>query len=568
MLLQLNITNFALIEKLSISFNKGFNILSGETGAGKSILIDAINYVLGSKFNKDFIRTGENRTYVEGVFSIENEKTKEIMNELGIEYEDMVVISRETFQSGKSVAKINGKTFLLTNVKRVTDTLLDIHGQHANQTLLEVSSHIIYLDYFANKQIEEVLEKYREDYDKIKAVEIKIRNLTGMDGEREKLVDFLKYQIDEIDKAKLKIGEDEELNSQYNILVNAQKINTVLSSAYQSLYNGEDEIPSIIDSLSIILKNIRTVENTTDKIKTIADSMESVYYILEENIEEIRNLKESIVYDEKEIEYINSRVYQIDNYKRKYGKTIEEILNYREKISIQFDEIVNSQEIIEKLKSEKQELLMKMCEHARILDEIRREVALDLENQVMRELKYIGLEKSIFKIQIELVDEYYDNGMNKVQFLITTNPGEPLKPLEKVVSGGELSRIMLAFKTVFVDKDKIPSIIFDEIDTGISGRTAVSVAEKMYLISTKHQVFCVTHLPQIACMSDVHYMVYKKVNGDKTFTEVEEANKHQKQEDIARMIGGAEVTDLTLKHAKELITIAENKKQELSKKNT
>lgn len=563
MLLQLNIKNFALIEDLTISFEKGFNVLSGETGAGKSILIDAINYVLGSKFSKDLIRTGENKTFVEAIFSMENPKTEEILKAQDIECDDLIIISRETFQSGKSIAKVNGKSILLSSLKSISSTLLDIHGQHENQNLLSNENHIHYVDYYGEDNIRRLLENYREKYYKLNEIEDKISQLLGKDGEKEKLIDFFKYQIDEINSANLKEGEEEELEEKYKILSNAEKINNTLNMCYNNLYTNDEGVLSIYDGLSMVIKEISSLEKNLPKVKDIKGSLEEAFYNIEGSIEQIRSIKENIYYDEKELEYINSRIYMINSYKKKYGNTIKDILNYRDKIKLQYEEMINSSEIVEKLKKDKAKIIEELKVEGEKLHKKRCGIAESLETKIKGELNFVGLEKSTFKINVELEDKFTQNGLDKVQFSISTNPGEPLKPLEKVVSGGELSRIMLALKTVFVDKDKIPSVIFDEIDTGISGRIAQCVAEKMYTISKGHQVFCVTHLPQIACISDMHYWVSKEVKEDKTFTRVRQMSENEKEYEIARMIGGSEVTKLTLEHAKELINMANLKKIEL-----
>lgn len=563
MLLQLNIKNFALIEDLTISFEKGFNVLSGETGAGKSILIDAINYVLGSKFSKDLIRTGENKTFVEAIFSMENPKTEEILKEQDIECDDLIIISRETFQSGKSIAKVNGKSILLSSLKSISSTLLDIHGQHENQNLLSNENHIHYVDYYGEDNIRRLLENYREKYYKLNEIEDKISQLLGKDGEKEKLIDFFKYQIDEINSANLKEGEEEELEEKYKILSNAEKINNTLNMCYNNLYTNDEGVLSIYDGLSMVIKEISSLEKNLPKVKEIKGSLEEAFYNIEGSIEQIRSIKENIYYDEKELEYINSRIYMINSYKKKYGNTIKDILNYRDKIKLQYEEMINSSEIVEKLKKDKAKIIEELKVQGEKLHKERCRIAESLEKKIKGELNFVGLEKSTFKINVDLEDKFTQNGLDKVQFSISTNPGEPLKPLEKVVSGGELSRIMLALKTVFVDKDKIPSVIFDEIDTGISGRIAQCVAEKMYTISKGHQVFCVTHLPQIACISDMHYWVSKEVKEDKTFTRVRQMSENEKEYEIARMIGGSEVTKLTLEHAKELINMANLKKIEL-----
>lgn len=567
MLQQINIVNFALIENLIISFERGFNILTGETGAGKSILIDAINYVLGGKFNKELIRTGENRTYVEAIFTIENTKTKDVLKKLDIEHDDMVIISRETFQSGKSIAKVNGKALILLQIKMLSQTLLDIHGQHENQNLLDSTTHIQYLDAFGESKYGGKLLEYSKNYQDLTEVKARILEIEGKDGERDKIIDFLKYQLAEINNASLKEKEDEELEEKFKIVSNSEKINKVLNNAYETLHNGNDEIPSISDTITSIIKEIRGIEKHLDSIKKVGDSLEEAFYNIEEDIEQIRDLKEKIYYDESELQFINQRMYQINNLKKKYGSSIEEILIYRDNIMNQFEELSNSEEILAQLNEKKEKIQKMLYSTAEIIHEQREEQAKTLEKLVKNELNFVGLEKSIIEIQVVKEDNLGSNGFDKVQFCISTNPGEPVKPLEKIVSGGELSRIMLALKTVFVDKDETPSVIFDEIDTGISGRIAQCVGEKMYSISLKHQVFCVTHLPQIAAMSDMHFLISKNVKNNKTFTEVNLISPIEKQMEVARMIGGSEVTKLTLENSKELIKMATEKKYEIIKHN-
>lgn len=566
MLLQLNISNFALIEKLSISFNEGFNVFSGETGAGKSITIDAINFVLGGKFNKDLIRTGETKTFVEAVFTIDTDKTRERLTELDIEYDDIVIISRETFTTGRSIIKVNNKSIIVSNLKGLSETLLDIHGQHENHNLLDDSKHIDYLDNFIGDKISKKLYDYSTLYKKLCEVKEKIYSLQGNEGEREKKVNYLKYQIDEINAAKLIPKEDEELQERYQVLTHAEKISGVLNMSYKMLYGGEDSETSIFDGLAYVIKDMRSIEKHMEKVKDIANSLEEAYYNIEQNISDIRNIKDSIYYDNDELSTINNRMYQIGNYKKKYGSTIEEILKYRDKIQKEYEELTNSEEIINSLKEEQDKLESNISLLAQELHDIREKEAEQLQNKIMEELSYIGLEKSLFRINVEIQDKLSSKGFDKVIFMISANPGEPLKPLEKVASGGELSRIMLALKTVFVDKDNIPTVIFDEIDVGISGRIAQRVAEKMFLISTKHQVLCVTHLPQIAAMSEEHFLVFKDVKDDKTYTNIKRLEKHEKEYEIARMIGGAEVTKVTLDNACEIINMGNSIKNNIRKR--
>jgi DNA repair protein RecN (Recombination protein N) len=563
MLLQLNITNFALIEKLSISFEDGFNVFSGETGAGKSILVDAINYVLGSKFNKDFIRTGENKTYVEAVFSIENEKTRKVLVDFGIDFEDILIITREVFSSGRSIIKINDKSVILTSLKSLSSTLIDIHGQHENVSLLEHSNHINYLDYFGGEEISNQLKIYENFYNKLTEIDNKIKSLKGDHGEREKLLNYLKYQIDEINNSKLRVNEEEELNERYEVLTHAEKINNALNTGYEVLYGGSESSKSVYDLLGLVLKELKTIEKYYDKAKVISNSLQEAYFLIEQNISEVRSVKDEIYYDADELANINNRIYEISKLKKKYGENISDILNYNNALQNQYNELVNSSEIIDKLENEHTRVYNKCKEIAVDIHTLRIKYAKRLEEKVKNELSYVGLDKSKFVIEVIDDEKLYLNGCDKVQFMISTNPGEPTKALEKVASGGELSRIMLALKTVFVDKDEIPTVIFDEIDTGISGRIAQRVAEKMFLISTNHQVFCVTHLPQIASMSDSHYLIYKEVKDNKTFTNVNKLNIGEKEQEIARMVGGAEVTNITIQSSMEMIKLGEKVKRNI-----
>lgn len=561
MLLQLNINNFALIEKLSISFEKGLNILSGETGAGKSILIDAINYVLGVKFSKDLIRTGESKTYVEAVFTIENDKTREKLESNSIEYEDMVIISREAFQSGKTIAKVNGKTVLLSFLKEISSTLIDIHGQHENQALMNSDNHMIFLDNYGEDTLSNYKKQFKVYYNQIKELNDKINVLRSKLGDKDKVIDYLKYQIEEIENAKLKPSEDDELEERYAIISNSEVISKALSESYERLYNGSEGTLSIFDNLGIVIKEIKSIENHSEKIKNISESLEEIYYNIEENVEEIRTIRDGIEFDERELEEINSRIYIIDTLKKKYGKSINDVNNYKEKLVKEYEQLSNFSEVIEKLSIKKKNIYKLLLAEAEKIHNNREILARELEHKIMTELKYIGLGKSVFKIHVNYDIEHINElGADKVQFCIATNPGEPIKSLEKIVSGGELSRIMLAIKTVFADKDKIPSIIFDEIDTGISGRIAQSVAEKMYIISKNHQVFCVTHLAQIACMSDVHYWVQKNTVKNKTYTTINKLTKNGKMEAVAKILGGSELTKITIEHAEEMINLADKSK--------
>ncbi|MGL4451507.1 MAG: DNA repair protein RecN [Sarcina sp.] len=568
MLLQISIENFALIESVSLDFKNGFNILSGETGAGKSILIDSINYVLGSKFNKDLIRIGADKTFVEGVFSIDNNiKLKEVLNELGIEYEDVLIISRESSSNGKNISKVNGKSLILSDIRKITSRLVDIHGQHNNQNLLNKDMHIYYLDSFCDENFNEKLKKYQLEYENLKAIDRKIFELSK-EGKNEKLIDYLEFQLKEIKSANLRVGEEEELRDRFNILSNSEKIGRALSESYNKLQGEAVSGQSIMDAISDIIKDLASIEIHSKKIEEINSRMNSVYYELEELAREISDENSSINYNDTELDEINSRLYQIAAIERKYGESEEVVLNYAKELEVQLSEMLDCEKIIEELNEKKKNKIIELEKMTDDLHVIRSKAAIALRDSVKVEFEYIGLGKCIFEVEVVTADDFNDLGKDNVQFLISTNPGQPIKPMEKIVSGGELSRIMLALKAVFIDKDNIPTVVFDEIDTGISGQIAQSVAEKMYEISLKHQVFCISHLPQIASMSDYHYFVSKEIKDGKTFSKVSKVDIEKKVIEIAKMLGGVKLTDSTIVNAREMVNLTEHKKIEIQNRTT
>ena len=561
MLIQLNIKNFALIEEIKVEFAEGFNILSGETGAGKSILIDAIDYVLGGKFSKSLIRTGEEKTFVEAVFSIDNELVKGELDELDIEYEDIIIISREYTLSGKSIIKVNGRSLIIAQLKKIREKILDIHGQHQNQTLLDRQSHIIYLDNFIGDKIKEPLKKFSELKERLSEIKSKILKINGNE-DREKLIDYTKFQIDDITKGNLRVGEEEELKEEFNYLSNAEKINNSLKVSCE-LLNYREDGNSVVESLSKVISELSSVEKNSQIIGEKKAIIEEAYYNIEEVSRELRDIQEDTVYDENKLEKINGRIYEINGYKKKYGNTIEEVIEYLNKLKENYNELVNASEILKELEEEENKVLSEMKKIGNTLHEIRKEFSEKLKSSLLKELSYVGLEKSTMEIQVKLCENYNERGFDEVCFLISTNTGEPVKPLEKVLSGGELSRIMLAFKCVFADKDGISTLIFDEIDTGVSGAVAQRIGEKMYQVSLNHQVLCITPLPQIAILSDYHYFVSKSIKDNKTYTSIKILNKDEKINQVATMLGGNEVTKATYENVKEMLKLSEKKKSEI-----
>ena len=561
MLIQINIKNFALIEEIKVEFSEGFNILSGETGAGKSILIDAIDYVLGGKFSKSLIRTGENRTYVEAIFTIDNKMVEKILDELDIEYDDLIIISRETSLSGKTIVKVNGKSLIVSQLKKIRGKILDIHGQHENQALLDRSNHINYLDNFIGDELKEPLNEFNALKEKLNEVKARISKLNGNE-DRNKLIDYKKFQIDDISKGNLRAGEEEELKDEYNLLYNAEKINkSITTSCY--LLNSRDDGNSVVESLSKVISELSSVEVNSQAVASKRAIIEEAYYNIEEASRELRDIAEETVYDENKLSKINERIYEINGYKKKYGNSVEEIIEYLNKLKLEYNELINATEILNELEQEKNKILEDMKKVGLVLHNIRTKASEVLKNKLLKELSYVGLEKSTMEIVVDFCDVYNENGFDEVSFLISTNTGEPVKPLEKVLSGGELSRIMLAFKCVFAIKDGISTLIFDEIDTGVSGVVAKRIGEKMYELSLGHQVLCITHLPQIAILSDYHYFVSKEIKDNKTFTKISILNKDEKIRQVATMMGGNEVTEATELNVREMYNLSEKKKNEI-----
>lgn len=558
MLIQLNVKNFALIDHLELNFQNGFTILTGETGAGKSILIDSINFVLGEKFNKEFIRTGADSTFVEAIFTLE-EGTEEILDSLGIPYEDTVILSRESFVSGRNNARINGKSVLVGVLKEIGRELLDIHGQHNNQNLLDNTRHMDYLDSFIDLYETDEFRAYTSEFMQLSELKNKLQKLLGS-KDREKLMDYLKFQIDDIEKAKLTLDEEQELTEKFSMISHAEKISTGLVQTCELM--GSEE--GILNHLSTSMHSLKSIEKYFEKLKGPIENLEGAYYTLQETFRELTDYKDSVYYDQDELNEINERLYTYSNYKKKYGEKVEDILAYYEKIRGEYEDLVNAEEFIIKVRKDIEDSRKNLKKIGALLHEKRIEGGRKLSEKINSELKFVGLEKAQFQVNVVGEEAIHALGTDEVNFLISTNTGEPMKPLEKIVSGGELSRIMLSMKVAFIDKDKTPSVIFDEIDSGISGRIAEAVGEKMYSLSHSFQVFCVTHLPQIAAFSDQHFVVSKHEDNKRTFTQVESADLRAKTVELAKMIGGSAISDPQMRSAEDIIA----KTEEMKKKYT
>ncbi|MBF8982673.1 DNA repair protein RecN [Lutibacter sp. B2] len=570
MLLQLIINNFVLIDKLDIRFYQGLNILTGETGAGKSIIINAVNMALGERADKNLVRADAEKATIQMVFSTQNLNLIEQLREQGIELidNDVLIIVREIFSNGRSLCRINDRMVTASLLKDISKYLIDIHGQHSHQSLLYPENHIEILDSFNEVKIDDLKKAVKNNYTELKNLKKKVNSLHGDENERERIKDLLKFQIDEINNANLKLGEDEKLLSEYNLLSNMEKISNVMMQSYEQLYNGDNTTMSIIDSVSHISNKLDSIKELDSPILNMYNTLQDCLFTIEDVARDIRDYNERIEFSPSRLKEIENRIDMIDNLKRKYGKTIEEVTSYGDKICIQLEEINNSETIICELKENIDKKSKELLDLSLELSKIRKSIAVELEQKMENELNSLNMNNTNFKVYFteNIHDESYDfteNGIDKVEFLVSTNKGEVPKPVAKTASGGELSRIMLAFKTIFADADNALTLIFDEIDTGISGRTADIVGEKLAVISRNHQILCITHLSQIAKMADHHFYIEKVLQDDKTITNIKELVIEEKIVELGRLLGGNSLTQLTLEHSKEMISIGNKFKRSL-----
>ncbi len=536
MLSTLHIKNIGIIDDLSINFDDGFNVLTGETGAGKTLIIGSLNILSGGRFSKEMIRKGEEYSLVEASIFYPNDKFSEDGN---------IIISREIYANGRNTCKINGKFVTVSELKEYMSNIIDIHGQHDNQNLLDPTKHINYLDGFAEDELKDIKLQYQEYYKQYKDIKNKLKNNYGDETEKIRKLDLLKYQINEISKANLKIGEEEELEEKHNIMMNSEKLKDNLSIIDENI-NG-----NAIEYISNAIRCLEKIEDFGEIYKEKLSELKSAYYELQETARDLSSLKDEANFDEYERDEVEKRLDLIFSLKRKYGNNIEEILAYEENLNKELEEIENSDEINNKLKIELKEIENKMKELCKKMNDIRNKFGITLSNSINKELHELNMPNAIFKINIDNKNNFETNGTDEVEFLICTNVGEEFKELSKIASGGEMSRIMLAIKTVLADVDEVPVLVFDEIDTGISGKAAKAVGEKMKLISKKHQTLCITHLATIAAKGNKNYYIYKEVKEDKTRTNIRQLNEEETIHEIARISNG-DITDIAIENAREL----------------
>lgn len=563
MLRHLSIKNIAIISSVNIDFEEGFGVLTGETGAGKSIIIDSLNLLKGERVSKDLIRHGEKSARVDGIFTL-NDNIRDILrDDFGIDAEDdEILISREITTDGKNTVRINGMPVTASMLKEIGGHFITIHGQHDNTSLLSKKTHLAFLDAFIGEDADKLKEEYLLIHREIEAVEDKIASLSQGEEERLAKQEKLRFETDEIEGAKLYIGEDDELEARKLILDNAQKISECSNEALMLLYEGDDRSQSAHDALWDAISHLNKIADLDKNLSEMCKTLTDIGYTLKDISGEIRAFGDSANYDENELNDIESRLEEITMLKRKYGFTIEDILSHLEKLKAELDEIENSDFNLSKLNDELKILSDKRKKTADKLTALRKKHSKMLCEKIAKELSDLDMKKVTFSVDIT-PSGYRLDGADDVEFLICTNVGDTPKPLTKIASGGELSRIMLAIKSVLSGGENAETLVFDEIDTGVSGHAAQSLGEKLYAMSKTAQVICITHLPQIAAMASNHYLIEKSVENDVTQTKVTLLDTENRINEIARITGGAAITDITRKNAEEILALAEKIKQDI-----
>lgn len=536
MLSTLHIKNIGIIDDLSINFEEGFNVLTGETGAGKTLIIGSLAILAGGRFSKEMIRKGEEYSLIEAsIFAPQSEFSED----------GNIIISREIYSNGRNTCKINGNLVTVSELKKIMSKIIDIHGQHDNQNLLDNTKHIIYLDNFIGEELSKIKCEYQETFNQYNEIKNKLKSNYGDETEKTRKLDLLRYQYNEIDTANLKVGEDLELEEKHNIMMNSEKLKENLEEIDENINSNA------IEYISNSIRCLEKIEGFGTIYNEKLAELKSIYYELQETARDLSSLKDEANFDEYERDEIERRLDIIFSLKRKYGNSIEEILEYKNKLANEIEQIENAEEINIKLRKAQKEMENKMNSLCNEMNEKRKKYGIILSEKINKELKDLEMPNARFSIKTEETDKFNINGNVKIEFEISTNIGEESKELIKIASGGEMSRIMLAIKTVLADIDEVPILVFDEIDTGISGKAAKAVAEKMKIISNKHQTLCITHLPAIAAQGDNNFYIYKEVQNGKTKTNIKKLNEEETIFEIARISNG-DITDVAIENAKEL----------------
>lgn len=537
MISTLHIKNIGIIDDLSIDLNEGLNVLTGETGAGKTLIIDSLGIISGGRFSKEMIRKGETNSFVEiCMYEPENENS----------IDGNIIVSREINSNGKNMCKINGRMVTVNELKNFMSKFIEIHGQNDNQSLLDNKFHLKYLDGFIGDKIIDTKKQYKEKYEKYIEIKQELKNNYGDEKERERKLDLLRYQFNEIEEANLKVNEEDNLEEKRKLMLNSEKISKNLNEADIAI--GENSI----DSINTAIRALEKIENIDKKYEDISSNLKNIYYELQEISRDISEHKEDVYFDEQERNEVEERLDLIYNLKRKYGNDVQEILNYKDEIEAEINHIENLDEYNNKLKKELKQLKQEMTTLAEKMHELRNGYGKILSININKVLEDLEMKNANINIHVDYnEEEYFENGKDIVEFYITTNLGEDEKQLAKIASGGEMSRIMLAIKKVLADTDKMPVLIFDEIDTGISGKAAGAVAEKLNGISKNHQVLCISHLPSIAAIADYNYFISKRVINERTNTNIKLLNEKETLEEIARISSG-EINEATIQYAMQL----------------
>ena len=542
MITHINIKDFAIIENTEIDFEGGLNIITGETGAGKSIVIEAISLALGSRADTTFVRSGKEKAVIQLVALVDGTET---------------IITREISSSGKNLCKINGEIVTLAQLNQLCKRIADIHGQYDNQSLLNPENHISLVDSYNSKENSTLKEKVALLYAKYTETKSKLNSLVANYEENLRKRDFMRYELDEIRGANLHINEDKELDDEVNLLQNSEKIYQNLLTAYGISY---EESPAALDGLKKALSLLQDISEFSKEISGIAEEFSDTYYKLEDLCREIRNVRDKTVFSQEELDNAMARLDLIESLKRKYGGSIEKVLQCADNLEEQLSYIENIDEAKANLTAELAEIEKNLKIASEELSKLRKQSAKELEAKILIELKELNFNDSLLEIAFYLENGYTATGIDKVEFLISTNKGEPLKPLSKIASGGEMSRIMLAFKKIIADYDEIATMIFDEIDNGISGLTASVVGKKLCQIAEKHQIICITHLPQIASFGEHSYKIQKNSDANTTYTTVVKLNENEQITEIARLLGGMNITEKNLENARELVELSKGRK--------
>lgn len=554
MLLELTIQNFAIISHLHLSFHEGMTALTGETGAGKSIIIDAMGLLAGGRGSTDYLRQGAEKCRLEGLFEWpQQSEFQELTEELGIDQEDVLIVQRDITQAGKTICRVNGRTVTLASLRKIGLFLVDIQGQNEHQELLQPERHLSLVDGFGDDGFKEELLHYQDAYQEYRNLEKQVRNIQENEQLYVQRMDMLRFQQEEIAQAELIEGEEENLIEEREKLTNYQKIVDALGQSYGALSSEE---MSSVDGVSVALSEIQSIAHLDQVYEKIIETIQSAYYLLQDAASDISRQLDNLELDEGRLEEVINRLETIRQLKRKYGESISVILAYYEEISKEISESAYTEGQLEQLEDQltaKADAVWALAEQLHVK---RREIAHRLEKEIVQELNDLYMEHAQFEVRFANGKQLTATGFDSVAFYLTTNPGEGMKPLVRVASGGELSRILLALKSIFSRKQGITSIVFDEVDTGVSGRVAQAIAEKISKIALNSQVLCITHLPQVAAVADYQYFIEKAIQEGRTETRVRQLSYEERVTEIARMLSGAEITELTVEHARELLALA------------